>query len=306
MSDLTETTQSPSESIKLKKFMKRHPLFSFFFMAYAFSWVVLIPFILSEWSILPKTKAYSIFFILNPFAGPTLAAYIMNRISGEKDVLRNMRRRLSQVRAGWQWYIFILLGIPAIVFLGVISLPGALSSFNGLPSSFFVSYPIYFILIFFGGGPLGEEIGWRGYALPIMQCRYGALKATLLLGVLWTFWHLPHFLTSAQRGGPGTGLSIFYINLPIFFLMVMAITVIFTWVFNHTQGSLFIVVLLHASINTFGSLMQPRFSASIVTSTDFAFIIGFCILAILILIFTHGKLGYTLSRDQSAITTVSK
>ena len=112
-----------------------------------------------------------------------------------------------------------------MMLLGIIILPGALASFRGLPSSFLNTYIIYFIVIFFGGGPLGEEIGWRGFALPRMQTRYGALRATLLLGILWTFWHLPHFLTTAQRGGPGSSSSIFYINLPIFFLMVMSITV---------------------------------------------------------------------------------
>jgi membrane protease YdiL (CAAX protease family) len=271
--------------------MRQHPLFSFFFMAYAFSWITLIPFVLSEWGILPNAKFYTIFFILNPFAGPTLAAYIMTRITEGKAGLLSLRSRLSQLRVGWQWYVFVLLGIPAVLLLGISVLPGALASFRGLAPSFLVGYPISFVVIFFVGGPLGEEIGWRGFALPRMQSRYGSLRATLLLGVLWTLWHLPHFLTSAQRGGPGTGLSIFYINLPIFFLMVMAITIIFTWVSNHTQGSLFIAILLHASINTFGTV-QPLFSAPIVTSTDLPFLIGLGGLALLILVLTRGRLGY--------------
>ena len=271
--------------------MRQHPLFSFFSMAYAFSWIILIPFVLSEWGVLPNAKFYAIFFVLNPFVGPTLAAYIMTRLTEGKAGLLSLISRLKQWRVGWQWYVFTLLGIPAVLLLGISVLPGALASFRGLSPAFLIGYPISFIVIFFVGGPLGEEIGWRGFALPRMQSRYGSLRATLLLGVLWTFWHLPHFLTSAQRGGPGTGLSIFYINLPIFFLMVMAITIIFTWVFNHTQGSLFIAILLHASINTFGTV-QPLFSAPIVTSTDLPFLIGLGGLALLILILTRGRLGY--------------
>lgn len=290
--------QSSSNSRSLKRFMQQHSLFSFFFMAYAFSWIILIPFICSEWSILPHMSVYKIFFALNPFVGPTLAAYIMNRITGEN----NLKNRLKQFKVGWQWYVFILLGIPAVLLFGIIILPGAITSFRGLSSSFFVAYPLNFIAIFFLGGPLGEEIGWRGYALPRMQSRFGTLRATLLLGVLWTFWHLPHFFTSAQRGGPGTGLSIFYINLPIFFLMVMAITIIFTWVFNHTKGSLFIAILLHASINTFG-IVQPYFSAPIVTNTDLPFLIGFGILALMILILTRGRLGYIPNQEQKKTTS---
>jgi len=283
--------------------MRQHPLFSFFFMAYAFSWITLIPYILSQWNVLPNIPFFQIFFVLNPFVGPTLSAYIMNRITEGKAGLLNMRKRLRLLKVGWHWYAFILLGIPVMMLLGIIILPGALASFLGLPSSFLITYIIYFIAIFFGGGPLGEEIGWRGFALPRMQTRYGALRATILLGILWTFWHLPHFLTTSQRGGPGFSSSIFYINLPIFFLLVMSITVIMTWVFNHTKGSIFIAILLHASINTFGMVVS-LYSAPIVTSTDLPIAIGLGALAIAILIFTRGKLGYQTDTDKEQIQTI--
>ena len=278
--------------------MRQYPLFFFFLMAYAFSWIMLIPFVLSEWGVLPHAKYFTIAFVLNPFVGPTLAAYIMIRITkGQAGVLR-LSRRLTQWRAGWPWYLFILLGIPAAVLVGIFILPGALASFRGLPSSFLVSYPISFVVIFFLGGPLGEEIGWRGFALPRLQARYGPLWGTLLLGVLWTCWHLPHFLTSAQRGGPGTSFATILINFAIFFPMVMALSIIFTWVFNHTQGSLFMAILLHASINTLGSVML-LFPIPIVTNRDLAPLIGFGVLALLIAILTRGRLGYQPSQNSS-------
>ena len=277
--------------MKLNSFMRQRPLFSFFFMAYAFSWIILIPYILSQWKVFPDTKYFQIFFILNPFVGPALSAYIMGRVTEGKDGWLNMKKRFHRFKVGWPWYVFILLGIPLVMMFGISIIPGALASFQGFPSGFPLTYIIYFVIVFFGGGPLGEEIGWRGFALPRMQARYGALRATLLLGVLWTFWHLPHFLTSAQRGGPGSSLSILYVNLPIFLLLVMSITVIMTWVFNHTKESLFIAMLLHTSINTF-SLIVALFPAPIVTSTDLPVAIGLGILATAILIFTRGKLGY--------------
>ena len=290
------STQSTSASKSLQQVMRQHPLFSFFFMAYAFSWIILIPFVLSEWGLLPKFFTFA--FVLNPFVGPTLAAVIMTGITeGKAGVLRLLRRCL-QWRAGWQWYLFILLGIPALFLLGIIVLPGALASFQGLPPAFLVVYLVNFVIIFFLGGPLGEEIGWRGFALPRMQPRYGPLWGTLLLGVVWVFWHLPHFLTSAQRGGLGTNLAtLLTINFPIFSLMVVALAIIFTWVFNHTRGSLFIAILLHASINTF-SIVVPLFSAPIVTSTDLAILIGGVVPALLIVILTRGRLGYQPGQQQ--------
>ena len=298
MNTSMQSSQPASASENLQQWMRQHPLFSFFFMAYAFSWIILIPYVLSEWSILPKASFYNLFFILHTF-GPAVSAYIMFRITEGKAGWLDVRNRIKQVRAGWVWYAFILLGIPALILLGILVLPGAPASFQGLPHNFLVSYPFVFILIFFGGGPLGEEIGWRGFALPRMQSRYGPLKATLLLGVLWTFWHLEDFLTASQGGGPGTGLSAFYFHLPIFLVMVMALAIIMTWVFNHTGGSVFIAILLHASYDTFGSTLQPLFSTPIVSKTNLLFVPGFALLALLVLILTRGRLGYQPNREPS-------
>ena len=123
-----------------------------------------------------------------------------------------------------------------------------------------VSYPVTFVVVFFGVA-LPEEIGWRGFALPRMQPRYGPLWGTLLLGVLWGFWHVLYFLTPDQGGGPGTSFATFLTNFPIFLLMVIALAIIFTWVFNHTRGSIFIATLLHASIDTPQLVWIPLFLA---------------------------------------------
>jgi membrane protease YdiL (CAAX protease family) len=313
-----KTDQPTPVSSNLQVWMRQHPLFSFFFLAYTISWLLSIPDILAEWGVLPKSL-FVIFFTIKSF-GPALAAYIMVRIMNGNEGWQALRRSMTQWRAGWEWYVFILLGIPAVFTLGILVLPGALASFQGLPPHllitylilpgalasfqglpphFLITYLISFILIFFGGGPLGEEPGWRGFALPRLQTRYGAFRATLLLGILWTFWHLPDFLTSAQHGGPAAGLKPFITNLPLFTLMVVALAFIFTWVFNHTQGSVFMALLLHASINTFGILQSPAiFSAPIVTNTDLPFMLPTVTLAILIIILTGGRLGYHPEQGQ--------
>jgi membrane protease YdiL (CAAX protease family) len=280
--------------------MQQHPLLSFFFLAYAITWIIFSPYVLAEWGILPKASFYNLFYILHTF-GPAMAAYIMFRVMDGKAGWLGLRKRIKQLRAGWLWYAFILLGIPALILLGILVLPGALASFQGLTPKLLVSYPFVFVLIFLGGGPLGEEIGWRGFALPRLQSRYGALRATLLLGVLWTIWHIEDFFTASQGGGPGTGLTAFTFNLPIFFVMVMELAIIMTWVFNHTRGSFFIAVLLHASFDAFGSTVQPLFSASIVSTTNLLFAIGFAVPALLILILTRGRLGYQPDQEPSLL-----
>ena len=93
----------------------------------------------------------------------------------------------------------------------------------------------------FPGSALGEEIGWRGYALPRLQAGRSALGASLILGVIWALWHLPLWLT----GAPGRTLILY----AAFVVSVIALSVILTWVYNSTGGSLLMVVLLHATQN---------------------------------------------------------
>jgi membrane protease YdiL (CAAX protease family) len=281
--------QPAATSGGLKQVMRRHPLLSFFFMAYVFSWIALIPGILSVWGFLQFD--YTISSVLSSFAGPPVAAIIMTYITEGREGLLSLRHRLRQRRAGWQWYLLILVGIPALLLLGIVIQPGMLAGFQSPTSAILVAYPAYFFVVFFGVA-LPEEIGWRGFALPRMQPRYGPLWGTLLLGVLWCFWHLPRFLAPDQGGGPGTGLTTFLTNFPIFFLFVVSLAVVTTWVFNHTGGSVFIANLLHTSIDTPQVVWMPLFLAAGATNLNLAGLIGCGVPALLILILTRGRLGY--------------
>jgi membrane protease YdiL (CAAX protease family) len=252
-------------------------------------WIVSIPFILSEWGILHGD--YRIVFVIKSF-GPFVAAYLMTSILEGKEGVQRLRQRIKQTQVAWQWVLFVLLGIPVLLLLGMIVQPGTLASFQGVKPLLLISYPLTYVAVFFGGGPLGEEPGWRGFALPRMQHRYGPLWGTLLLGVLWTCWHLPDFLTSAQGGGPGTGFSDFLNNFPLFLVLVLSLAILLTWVFNRTNGSIFLSLLAHASVNTPQVVLVPLFLAMDVTRLNLAALLAFGSTALLIIILTHGRLGY--------------
>ena len=91
------------------------------------------------------------------------------------------------------------------------------------------------------GSALGEEIGWRGYVLPRLQSKMSALSAALIIGPIWALWHLPLWLT----GEPGRTPTLY----AGFVVSVIALSVVLTWVYNSTGGSLLFVVLLHATYN---------------------------------------------------------
>lgn len=281
--------QPASRSQSLQHWMQQHPLFSFFILAYAFSWALSIPFILSEWGIL--NGDFTVLFAIKSF-GPFVAAILLTRIMEGKPGVIGLRKRIRQWQAGWQWYVFILLVIPALILTGIAVQTGKLTGFEGIQPALPATYLVTYLMVMFGGGPLGEEPGWRGFALPRLQQRYGALRGTLILSAVWSCWHLPDFLTSAQGGGPGTGFSAFLTNFPIFLVLITSIAILLTWIFNHTRGSIFLAILAHASINTPQVALVPLFPAVDTTSLNLAALIGFGIPALLIVLLTRGYLGY--------------
>jgi uncharacterized protein len=106
---------------------------------------------------------------------------------------------------------------------------------------------ILFLVFILGFDGLGEELGWRGFALPYLLERYSTLVSGLILGALWAIWHFPYALTR------GTFLSA--VPLHWFFINLLALSVIYTWIFIHTHGSLLLALLFHAAGNTTSNLL---------------------------------------------------
>jgi uncharacterized protein len=162
--------------------------------------------------------------------------------------------RLLHWRVGVRWYVF------AVGFLAAIKLVGALGqrvATGRWPA--FGHQPWYAIVVailvsWTVGGPLGEELGWRGYALPRLSSRFGSAAASVLLGMVWACWHLPLFVLSALSGvGDQYGQS-----FPTYVLQVTALSVALAWMMHHTGGSLLLVVLMHSAINQTKDLVPAR------------------------------------------------
>src|SRR5262245_54805780 len=209
---------------RITSLIKRYPLATYFILAYAFAW-----------SLVLLTNVSLLFGFLALF-GPAAAAIIVTAGAEGRAGVRALFQRVAIWRVGLRWYA-IALGLPAVLSLGAVGLSLALGApaevrFNELS-------PLTAILFFL---VIGEELGWRGYALPRLQARYGALGASLILGVLWAAWHLPNqFIEGLEFYGYGFGA---------FALYVVAMTVLFTWLANQTRGSVLLAWLFHGAINT--------------------------------------------------------
>jgi uncharacterized protein len=220
--------------------IKHHPLITFFVLTFALSWwpwplfiVHLFPF-----PVLPL--------------GPALAALIITGIIGGWAGTKALLLRLVQWRARPRWYAVVLL-VPVVIWGGAVMLNvllgapvPALATLVGWPSLASLALGFLIFLVNPLAGPLGEEPGWRGFALPHLQSKWSALVASLILSVFWAGWHLPLILS-----GPTPW--------PLL-LQVIPLAILFTWVYNGTNGSLFIALVFHASYDALGEFVYPLFS----------------------------------------------
>jgi uncharacterized protein len=266
-------------------------LVSFFVMAYALTWLAWSPWYLSEDGVgLLPYDAEGVSDYLNTVAlivGPTLSAFIVTGVTEGREGVRRLARRIVLWRVSYGWYLFVLLGMPAIVLISTVVVPGALASFraSAVPSTLFL-YVVTTPIFLFAGGPVFEEIGWRGFALPRLQRLYGPLTGSLILGVLWALWHLPLFLIPSWDTPHGNPLDV-----ALFVIWAVSISVIFTWVLNNTKGSVLMVILAHGSINSSAVAMYILFPAPAVTGGILNFVIGFGAVALMVVALTRGRLG---------------
>ena len=218
---------------ELREFARSHQVALFLLLTLGFSWSVYGIEFISD-SSLPPLAVY----------GPVIAAAIVTWITGGN--VRRWVRQLVIWRIGGRWYLIVLVGFP-IVFVGgstaiYVALTGDTDGFapGVLPERMWIVLIFLAFQILTAG--LGEELGWRGFALPRLQDRYNALIASLIIGFFWALWHFPLFFQpdsyQAQMG-------------PVIYLIDgFALSILFTWVYNSTGGSVLMAALLHGVYNT--------------------------------------------------------
>ena len=222
---------------RLSSVVKRHPLITFFVLAYALTWIIESPLVFLTDSV---TATQGLVIVILASNVPSAVAIVLTAILFGRGALRKLLGRLLIWRVNPLWYLVVILG-PVALAGGVVALNalmGGPALSLGMP---LLGAAIFLAFSIFPGSALGEEIGWRGYVLPRLQTRMSALSASLILAPIWGLWHLPLWLT-----GDPVKTPTFYVP---FFASAFAFSVILTWVYNSTGGSLLMVVLLHATAN---------------------------------------------------------
>lgn len=233
---MATTTATPSRTTTTTR---TFPL-KFVLIAFAFTWAFWLLVMLESRGLISSLPVPAL--LLGAF-GPMVAAVVLTALEGGRAGLRSLLGRVVRWRVAPAWYGIVLLG-PIVLQLVAIALHAMVFG-SQLPSlgAMVGTLPIMLALsvyMFIQVG-IGEEIGWRGYALPKLQASYSALVSSVFLGLIWTLWHLPLFFIPTSS----------YSNTPFwaFLIFLLPFSILISWVFNSTGGSVLLIMILHSVLN---------------------------------------------------------
>ena len=261
MSEQSTTKDLGLTSIGRKKtsihtiFLKRHSLFIGIILMFIYTWTI----DLSHSGVLPFKVPFAV--ALTVGWGFIFVSLLMTWLTLGKEAMKTLFKRFFLWRVGWKWYLIAILLMPTLRFAAI----PLTARLTGVPADYShpmirdfipLDWPLFALLIawiLFEVFTNGEEMGWRGYVLPRLQSKYNALLSSLILGVIWSVWHLPKFFGT----GSSEGHSFFW-----FTVFTISVAVLYTWLYNNTYGSLLLVVIFHASGNTVGQFLPAKFAVA--------------------------------------------
>lgn len=268
--------------------IKKYPLISYVILNYVISWTFLYPayqaILNAEEGTFPMIALIG---IIGGF-GPSISALIIVYITDGKSEVYGLLRKYKIVRVHLKWYAFVMF-VPSIIYFIAI-LMTSLVSFELGNLDFIEAFKMFFpyFLLALPFGPVMEELGWRGYMLPKLLDRYGIFSASLILGLVWTFWHIASFTF------PGAAIpSVFEVNawsILLYTLSITSQTLVFTYIYLKTKGSVFIAILLHAFFNASSNVGLTLFP-DIVEDTELR------VYLYIFFIFITGCLGFILLKN---------
>jgi uncharacterized protein len=235
--------------------LKRHSLIIGTILMFLYTWTI----DLSNSGVMPFKVPFVVGLTVG--WGFIFISLFMTWLTLGKAAMATLFKRFFLWRVSWKWYLAAIVLLPALQFVSVLLtawLTEVPADFNHamvrdivpLSSPLFVLIVPWFIFEILTNG---EEMGWRGYVLPRLQAKYNALTASLILGVIWSVWHLPKFFGTGTSGGR----SFFW-----FTVFSMAAAVLYTWLYNNSRGSLLLATLFHATNNTAGMFLPVSFAVT--------------------------------------------
>lgn len=290
---------------RLRAVVRQFPLLSFFTLAFGLSWFCWMPYLLSDKGMglepelqFPESHglAQIVGVLPGAYLGPLGAAFIVTALTEGREGLRRWRRRLTHWRVGWRWFFAVLLTVPLVILVAPLALPKTWGEPLSMPGVIVIVGYIPMLIAQIITTAAAEEPGWRDFALPRLQDKLGPVIGTSVLGILWGAWHLPLFLTDWAGDDPT------WIEPVMFIAGCVPLSLVMTWVFNRTNQSVPLIMLLHAGINSTYSLVWPEVYRNLDLSKDtlYAQLIASSAAAVVLVVATRGRLGLQARGDGEA------
>ncbi|WP_458187528.1 CPBP family intramembrane glutamic endopeptidase [Haladaptatus sp. NG-WS-4] len=261
-------------SPSLSGWFERHRVATYVVLTYGISWSLF-----GLWSVTPEsTPVFKTLLFVGGGFGPMAAAVVLLAARGQS--LGDWFRSVFRFRVRPRYYLVALaFPIAALVVASRVHafVLGGATTVDRLPALY--EYPIFLVFIFFLGGGQ-EEPGWRGYLLPLLQSRYNALIAALIIGVVWAVWHLPLFVFSGtvQSDMP------FWLYVP----QVTGTSIVLTWLTNVSRGSVLPAMVLHAGANAVINYYAVGGVTGATTKTGYGLLTAFVVLVAVVLVVRYG------------------
>lgn len=281
--------------------VRRNQILSFLILTLVLTWPFLISDALGSRANPPSRLPIPIMIIMA--YQPTLAAVIVSWVVSGGEGVKKLLRRILVWRVGIVWYFIVIFGVALLLVLPVL-IAKALGGSYPIFSEGFAEMPgllapaMLLVLLIVSTLVNGEEFGWRGFALPRLQSKHNALTSSLFIGVMWALFHLPLFWSvgSTQANEPIIG----------FFLRIVAASIIVTWVFNNTRGSVFISMLLHGAINTWSGVFYGIDTAHVAPGQVYWISIAVIWLAAALIIIAYGPLRLSKKSESEQLIVIEE
>lgn len=227
--------------------MNRKKLFVFLILTFLWSWILWIIGLnyLSEGINQESIGKFLVFFFVGVY-GPTISGIITTLFFDGLKGLFELIKKLFIWKVPFKYYLYIIFLPIIFVIIGMTLYSQFIGEIGGFDKMAYLSIPTILLTGLYAG-PLGEELGWRGFLLPEFQKKYSNLKSAIIIGFIWFVWHIP--LWWAPFGTLVSGEPISIIPVIAYFIMLICLSIIITWLVINTQGSVLIAILFHLSIN---------------------------------------------------------
>ncbi len=286
----------------------RHPIAAFLVILYPVSWILFLPAVLgkSGVGVVPVDIPAQASILLVTVFGLTGTAFLVTRLAEGRSGTQALRRSYFKVKAGALWYLLAVFGAPILLLLVALVVRGtaAINPFgehaSQIPTTYFLNLIVIAILI-----SVWEEGAWTAFLTSRLQPRFGPVLASIAVAPLFGLIHAPLFLVNGGlTDGRPQGIQILEYAFYLLILFSVPMRILITWLFNSTGGSVPVIALFHASIDTTAS---SAILTSFYPGVDGRLLyVGMAMVALAVVLATRGRLGYREAPAPTARTATPR